>query len=105
METNTHNYRSLPVCLAMVLISLVSRNDISIVAFWLYLICLLASGWNRSCTAIARITNEFGSFTDVAWYGSSYLFVIRALQLMFGKFYIVYPAKCVFLAGVFVFEE
>ncbi|KAI0101952.1 MFS transporter [Hypoxylon sp. NC0597] len=55
-------------------------------------------------TAIPRITNEFNSLDDVAWYGSSYLFAVCALQLMFGKFYVMYPVKWVFLAGVVLFE-
>ncbi|KAI1095680.1 MFS transporter [Rostrohypoxylon terebratum] len=55
-------------------------------------------------TAIPRITNDFNSLDDVAWYGSSYLFAVCALQLMFGKFYIMYPVKWVFLAGVVLFE-
>lgn len=55
-------------------------------------------------TAIPRITNEFGSLTDVAWYGSSYLFAVCCLQLMFGKFYTYYSVKWVFLAAVIVFE-
>ncbi|KAI1483689.1 MFS transporter [Daldinia eschscholtzii] len=55
-------------------------------------------------TAIPRITNEFNSLDDVAWYGSSYLFAVCALQLMFGKFYVMYSVKWVFLVGVFVFE-
>ncbi|KAI1106530.1 MFS transporter [Jackrogersella minutella] len=55
-------------------------------------------------TAIPRITNEFNSLDDVAWYGSSYLFAVCALQLMFGKFYVMYPVKWVFLSGVVLFE-
>ncbi|KAI0122761.1 MFS transporter [Daldinia grandis] len=55
-------------------------------------------------TAIPRITNDFNSLDDVAWYGSSYLFAVCALQLMFGKFYVMYSVKWVFLVGVFVFE-
>ncbi|KJZ72508.1 hypothetical protein HIM_08032 [Hirsutella minnesotensis 3608] len=55
-------------------------------------------------TAIPRITNEFGSLSDVAWYGSSYLFAVCALQLMFGKLYTLYSVKWVFLAAVALFE-
>ncbi|KAI1644025.1 MFS transporter [Daldinia loculata] len=55
-------------------------------------------------TAIPRITNDFNSLDDVAWYGSSYLFAVCALQLMFGKFYVMYSVKWVFLVAVFVFE-
>ncbi|KAI0887933.1 MFS transporter [Annulohypoxylon maeteangense] len=55
-------------------------------------------------TAIPRITNDFNSLNDVAWYGSSYLFAVCAFQLMFGKFYIMYPVKWVFLVGIVLFE-
>ncbi|KAI2603433.1 MFS transporter [Hypoxylon fragiforme] len=55
-------------------------------------------------TAIPRITNQFDSLDDVAWYGSSYLFAVCALQLMYGKFYAMYSVKWVFLAGVVIFE-
>ncbi|KAI1469126.1 major facilitator superfamily domain-containing protein [Daldinia caldariorum] len=55
-------------------------------------------------TAIPRITNDFNSLDDVAWYGSSYLFAVCALKLMFGKFYVMYSVKWVFLIGVFIFE-
>ncbi|KAI1332184.1 MFS transporter [Xylariaceae sp. FL0255] len=55
-------------------------------------------------TAIPSITNQFNSLGDVAWYGSSYLFAICAFQLLYGKLYIVYRAKTVFLAAVALFE-
>ncbi|PHH92575.1 hypothetical protein CDD83_6737 [Cordyceps sp. RAO-2017] len=55
-------------------------------------------------TAIPSITNEFGSLGDVAWYGSSYMFAACALQLMFGKLYMLYSVKPVFLAAVVLFE-
>jgi MFS family permease len=55
-------------------------------------------------TAIPKITNYFNSLDDVAWYGSSYLFTICAVQLMYGKIYTFYPTKWVFLTGVIIFE-
>ncbi|OTA62362.1 MFS transporter [Hypoxylon sp. EC38] len=65
---------------------------------------LLSEDGTILATAIPRITNEFNSLDDVAWYGSSYIFAVCALQLMFGKFYIMYLVKWVFLAGVILFE-
>ncbi|OTB09651.1 hypothetical protein M426DRAFT_50588 [Hypoxylon sp. CI-4A] len=74
---------SIALCMAMLIVSL----DSTILA-----------------TAIPRITNDFNSLDDVAWYGSSYLFAACALQLVFGKFYAMYPVKWVFLAGIIIFE-
>lgn len=51
-----------------------------------------------------RITDDFHTMKDVAWYGSSFLFVLAAAQLVWGKLYIMYPAKWVFLAGLTIFE-
>lgn len=55
-------------------------------------------------TAIPRITDEFHSVQDVGWYGSAYLFVLTAVQMIWGKLYTFYPAKWVFLLGVTIFE-
>jgi MFS family permease len=55
-------------------------------------------------TAIPKITTHFGSLDDVAWYGSSYLFTMCALQLIFGKLYEIYPLKWVFLIELLIFE-
>lgn len=51
-----------------------------------------------------RITDDFHTMKDVAWYGSSFLFVLAAAQLVWGKLYTMYPAKWVFLAGLTIFE-
>lgn len=55
-------------------------------------------------TAIPRITDEFQSLGDVGWYGSSYLFSLAAVQMIWGKLYTLYPTKWVFLLGVVIFE-
>ncbi|KAJ5180495.1 MFS transporter [Penicillium capsulatum] len=55
-------------------------------------------------TAIPKITTEFDSLGDVAWYGSSYLFTTCAVQLLFGKLYTFYSTKWMFLLGLLVFE-
>lgn len=55
-------------------------------------------------TAIPAITKEFNSFGDVAWYGSSYLFAVSALQLLYGKLYTMYSVKWTFLVAVFILE-
>ncbi|TDZ33748.1 Efflux pump aflT [Colletotrichum spinosum] len=55
-------------------------------------------------TAIPAITDEFGSVDDVGWYGSSYLLVTCAFQLLFGKLYTFYSVKGTFLTAIFLFE-
>ncbi|KAJ5714411.1 efflux pump antibiotic resistance protein [Penicillium malachiteum] len=55
-------------------------------------------------TAIPRITDEFHSLWDVGWYSSSYMFAMTATQMMWGKFYTILPAKCVFLWSLSIFE-
>jgi MFS family permease len=50
------------------------------------------------------MTDEFHSFTDIGWYGSSYLITCAAFQLLFGKLYTLYSIKTVFLSSVVLFE-
>lgn len=51
-----------------------------------------------------RITDEFQSLGDVGWYRSSYLFVLAAVQMIWGKLYTLYPTKWIFLLGLAIFE-
>ncbi|KAH9236437.1 hypothetical protein K456DRAFT_1770540 [Colletotrichum gloeosporioides 23] len=55
-------------------------------------------------TAIPKITSEFNSLSDVAWYGSAYLFTQCSFQLLFGKLYAEYSIKWIFLIGLAIFE-
>ncbi|EXF73562.1 hypothetical protein CFIO01_02854 [Colletotrichum fioriniae PJ7] len=55
-------------------------------------------------TAVPRITTEFNSLNDVAWYGSSYLLTTCCFQLMFGKLYAEFRVTWVFLAALAFFE-
>lgn len=55
-------------------------------------------------TAIPQITNDFHSVQDIGWYGSAYLLATCAFQLMFGKGYMFYSIKTVFLTAVGLFE-
>lgn len=71
----------------------------------LYLsIFLVTLDQNIIATAIPRITDEFHSIGDIGWYGSAYLLTMCSFQLLMGKIYKHYPAKPLFLAGVFLFE-
>ncbi|KAF3767097.1 MFS general substrate transporter [Cryphonectria parasitica EP155] len=55
-------------------------------------------------TAIPKITDEFHTVTNVGWYGSAYLLTNCAFQLFFGKLYVVYSIKLVFLTSILIFE-
>ncbi|KAI1309671.1 MFS general substrate transporter [Xylaria venustula] len=71
------------------------------VNFALFLVALDGS---ILATAIPAITKEFNSFDDVAWYSSSYLFAVSALQLVYGKLYTANSVKWVFLVAVSILE-
>ncbi|KAL5344110.1 major facilitator superfamily domain-containing protein [Aspergillus crustosus] len=55
-------------------------------------------------TAVPKITNQFHSLDDVAWYGSAYTLASCALQPLTGKFYTHFKSKVVFLSFFALFE-
>ena len=55
-------------------------------------------------TAIPYITDQFKNLNDVGWYGSVYLLLTCAFQLLYGKLYKFFSIKGVFLSGLFIFE-
>ncbi|KAJ7096914.1 major facilitator superfamily domain-containing protein [Mycena epipterygia] len=56
-------------------------------------------------TAIPKITDEFKSLDDVGWYGSACVIITTAAtQLLFGKFYTLFPVKWVFVCAISIFE-
>ncbi|KAF2231042.1 MFS multidrug transporter-like protein [Viridothelium virens] len=55
-------------------------------------------------TAIPRITDDFHSLDDVAWYGSGFLVTMAAFQSMWGKAYKYFSVKLVSLVAILVFE-
>ncbi|KAI1132465.1 major facilitator superfamily-domain-containing protein [Nemania abortiva] len=55
-------------------------------------------------TAIPKITDEFKSLLDVAWYGSAFFITIGSFQSTWGKAYKYFPLKIVFLLSIFIFE-
>ncbi|KAI1171110.1 efflux pump antibiotic resistance protein [Nemania sp. FL0916] len=55
-------------------------------------------------TAIPRITDEFHSLSDVAWYGSSFFLVTASFQAAWGKLYGWVSLKYVYLVAIFIFE-
>ncbi|PSN73965.1 midasin [Corynespora cassiicola Philippines] len=55
-------------------------------------------------TAIPSITSQFGSISNIAWYGSSYVITNTAFQSAWGKAYNYFSIKRTFLAAIAVFE-
>lgn len=55
-------------------------------------------------TAIPSITTQFGSISNIAWYGSSYIITNAAFQSCWGKAYNYFPLKTTFLLSILVFE-
>ncbi|PWY79249.1 MFS general substrate transporter [Aspergillus heteromorphus CBS 117.55] len=55
-------------------------------------------------TAIPRITSQFHSLDDVAWYGSAYTISSAALQPLTGKLYNYFSSKWIFLSFFGIFE-
>ncbi|CZT22760.1 related to transporter (major facilitator superfamily) [Ramularia collo-cygni] len=54
-------------------------------------------------TAIPRITDDFHSIADVAWYGSAYLLTLGGMQLLFGKLYAIHSDKKIYTGSLCIF--
>ncbi|KAJ5153224.1 uncharacterized protein N7482_009702 [Penicillium canariense] len=54
--------------------------------------------------AIPKITDQFNSIPDIAWYGSAYFLTSTALQPSYGRIYKILNVKWSFLAAVGIFE-
>ncbi|EGP91887.1 putative major facilitator superfamily transporter [Zymoseptoria tritici IPO323] len=54
-------------------------------------------------TAIPRITDDFHSISDVAWYGSGYLITMGGLQLLFGKLYKLHVDRTIYTVSLCIF--
>ncbi|KAJ5260562.1 major facilitator superfamily domain-containing protein [Penicillium angulare] len=54
--------------------------------------------------AIPKITDEFKSISDIAWYGSAYFLTSTALQPSYGRIYKVFSVKWAFLSAIVIFE-
>ncbi|KAB5515481.1 putative MFS aflatoxin efflux pump [Coniochaeta sp. 2T2.1] len=55
-------------------------------------------------TAIPRITDEFGDVKNVGWYGSAYLLTTCGLMLFFGKLYVLYSVRVIFVVAMLFLE-
>ncbi|KAK1987628.1 major facilitator superfamily domain-containing protein [Colletotrichum cereale] len=69
-------------------------------------ICTFLTSLDRMIisTAIPRVTGDFKSVTDIAWYGSAYLLAQCASQLLYGKIYTFFGIKGTFLTSILLFE-
>lgn len=59
---------------------------------------------NTPSNAIPRITTDFHSLDDVAWYLSGYLLTVTAFQPLLGNFYKYFDQKVVYVLSLSVFE-
>ncbi|KAH8203347.1 hypothetical protein TruAng_002442 [Truncatella angustata] len=64
---------------------------------------LVALDTNILAVVIPRITTDFGSLDDVAWYGSAYSITKMALQPTFGRLYYTMSLKITFCVCVVFF--
>ncbi|KAL9611894.1 MAG: hypothetical protein Q9167_003475 [Letrouitia subvulpina] len=55
-------------------------------------------------TVIPSISDQFQSFSALAWYAPSYLFGLCAFQLPFGRVYKDFPTRPTFIVSLLVFE-
>lgn len=65
---------------------------------------LLALDMNIIGVAIPKITSDFHSLEDVAWYGSVYLLTVTAFQPLSGSLYKFFDVKVVYLSSIALFE-
>ncbi|KAK4446706.1 major facilitator superfamily domain-containing protein [Podospora aff. communis PSN243] len=78
---------------------------LSLIAIGLCLaVFLFALDQTIVANAIPRITDEFGSVSDIGWYGSSFLLATAAFQLFYGTAYSYFSIKYTFLFAVGIFE-
>lgn len=67
-------------------------------------IFLLGLDMNIIGVAVPKITTDFRSLNDIAWYGSAYLLTITAFQPFFGNLYKYFDTKAMYLASLVLFE-
>ncbi|EOD45022.1 putative efflux pump antibiotic resistance protein [Neofusicoccum parvum UCRNP2] len=65
---------------------------------------LVALDINIIGTAVPRITSDFDSLNDLAWYGSAYLLTVTALQPALGTVYKFFDVKATYLTSIVLFE-
>lgn len=54
--------------------------------------------------AIPYISNDFQAYSDIGWFGSSYLLTSSVLQPIFGRIYSLFSIKRTYLISLIIFE-
>lgn len=65
---------------------------------------LIALDTNIINVAIPKISTEFHSLEDIAWYGTAYLLTITAFQPSFGTLYKHFKIDTVYRTSIIIFE-
>lgn len=65
---------------------------------------LIALDTNIVNVAIPKISSEFHSLGDVAWYGTAYLLTITAFQPIYGSLYKFFSTDVVYRISILIFE-
>ncbi|KAF2470380.1 MFS general substrate transporter [Lindgomyces ingoldianus] len=65
---------------------------------------LIALDTNIINVAIPRISSDFHSLGDIAWYGTAYLLTITAFQPIFGSLYKFFSTSVVYKVSIVIFE-
>jgi MFS transporter, DHA2 family, glioxin efflux transporter len=81
-----------------------AANLIFIVVALILSMFLMALDMTIIATAIPKITDEFKSLDQVAWYGSAFFLTLASFQSTAGKAYKYFPLKWTFLLSIFIFE-
>ena len=65
---------------------------------------LVSLDTNVIVVAVPKVTSDFNSLGDLAWYGSAYLLSITACQTTWGKLYKYFDTKSTYVVCVAIFE-
>ncbi|EAW22604.1 MDR family MFS transporter [Aspergillus fischeri NRRL 181] len=80
-------------------------SKVVVIILGLYLaVFLVALDQTIIGVAIPKITDQFKSIEDIAWYGSAYFLTSTALQPSYGRIYKIFSVKWAFLVAVLIFE-
>ncbi|EFX01400.1 efflux pump antibiotic resistance protein [Grosmannia clavigera kw1407] len=65
---------------------------------------LVALDMTIIATAVPKITDDFHSLNDIAWYGSAFFVTSGGFQSSWGKAFKYFSLKFTYLAAIFIFE-
>lgn len=65
---------------------------------------LVALDTNIITVALPRISSNFGSLDNVAWYSTGYILCLTAFQPLFGSIYKFFRTDVVYRGTIFIFE-